>query len=264
MPGLLSRKRSSAVTNMQLRRLTPSGLERFASLLEHARQGHNPDFVALRDDPTFTEIVVPNITLGAMPSDSKLEVGRYLCETLEPITVDASVDRDAGLWAWIALAWIDSLAPVDASGKRNVLSDYRWIPMVDSARRYYRHLLIVPFMVYSAHRADPNVAMVLLGGRVQQPGDANEHLASRQEILSSAALIGAATALYYDGAAGKIKSGFSDRGPGSVQRFGLLLNQYVLTWDLHEKAPDDVISLLPKEFDRFRPKKGKSKLTPAT
>ena len=235
-----------------LRRLNSAGLTRFASLLDDARNGREADFNSLRDDVLFTTEVEPSVQFPDFPGDGKLEVGKCLYETLAPLAAQGPIDRDTGLWAWIALAWIDGLAPLQADGKRKVLSTYRWIPEVNVAFRYYRHLLVVPYLVYREHHDDPSVAMVLLAGKVQQPGDMNENLASRAEILASPSVLGAATRLYYDASKGKVKRGARDKRGGSVQRFGIVLNQYVLTWDFDEKSSEEIVTMLPAEFSRFR------------
>lgn len=63
-----------------------------------------------------------------------------------------------------------------------------------------------------------------------------------------------ATDLYVDPSTGKAKSGAGGKGPGSARRLADMVNQLDLTWDLYAMFPKGLLTLLPKEFDRFRPK----------
>lgn len=237
---------------LTLKRLNSEGQIRFAELLDDARNGRAADFKSLRDNALLTDSVEPTVQLPDFPADAKLKVGKCLYETLAPLSAQGPIDKDIGLWAWISLAWIDGLAPLQADGKRKVESTYRWIPQIESFKTYYRYLLIVPYLVYSAHHADPSVAMVLLAGIVQEPGEMNEALGSRQKILSSPSILGAATMLYYDATTGELRPGSRGKGAGSARRFGLVEKQFELTWDFDEKSPEEILAMLPEEFSRFR------------
>jgi hypothetical protein len=83
-------------------------------------------------------------------------------------------------------------------------------------------------------------------------GDIVEQLASRQELVTNRAVVGAATKLYYDATRMAARRGAGGKGPGSPRRLADILNQLDLTWDLYAIADDDLISKLPAEFDRFK------------
>jgi hypothetical protein len=83
-------------------------------------------------------------------------------------------------------------------------------------------------------------------------GDVVEQLASRQEIVTNKAIVGAATKLYYDRVTGAPRRGAGGKGAGSARRLADIINQLDLTWDLYAMSENDLIARLPAEFDRFK------------
>jgi hypothetical protein len=130
----------------------------------------------------------------------------------------------------------------------------RWIPEVNNFQRYYRHLLAGPYRIFRAHRDDPERALALLCGPLDKPGDIVEQLASRQEIVTNKAIMLGATRLYIDPATRKPRRGAGGRSGGSPRRLADVLKQFDVTWDLYAMTADNLLGLLPSEFDRFRPK----------
>jgi hypothetical protein len=96
--------------------------------------------------------------------------------------------------------------------------------------------------------------MSLLCGSVQQQGLLVTLIASRPSLVTCQAVVGAATRLYYDSGKGRNRTGLSGKGPGSPRRFADILSQLDLTWDLHSLSTEELLSLLPAEFDEFHRK----------
>ena len=94
--------------------------------------------------------------------------------------------------------------------------------------------------------------MALICGPVSKQGDLIEQLASRQELITNKSLIKAVTELYYNPSTGTNKRGAGGKGAGSPRRLAEVIDQYNLTWDLYAISPDEIIGLLPSEFDRFK------------
>lgn len=92
----------------------------------------------------------------------------------------------------------------------------------------------------------------MLYNPLSKPGDIVEQSASRQEFVTNKAVVEAATRLYIDGASRTAKKGAGGKGPGSARRFAEVLNQLDVTWDLYAMSADDLLSILPAEFNRFR------------
>ena len=92
----------------------------------------------------------------------------------------------------------------------------------------------------------------MLSNPVCKPGEIAEQLASRKELVTNAAVVEVATRLYYDPATGSFKRGAGTKTKGAPRRLADLLNQLDLTYYLYGMTVDELLGLLPKEFDRFR------------
>ncbi len=62
-----------------------------------------------------------------------------------------------------------------------------------------------------------------------------------------------ATRRYYDPAKKSFKRGAGSSVKGAARRLASMLNQFDLTFYLYGVTADELLALLPKEFDRFRP-----------
>jgi hypothetical protein len=97
--------------------------------------------------------------------------------------------------------------------------------------------------------------MILLGGPLHGPGEIVEQLAAYQELVTNKAVVESATRLYYDSSRENrhFKVGAAGKGAGSARRYVDVLMQFDLTWDLYSMTTDEILAMLPDEFDRFRP-----------
>jgi hypothetical protein len=100
---------------------------------------------------------------------------------------------------------------------------------------------------------NPEAAAIVLCQNPQSPGDWVEQLASRQERITNPAIIAAANRLYFDPNTRKPKRGAAPnwRKPGTLRRFGDVLDQLDLTYDLYSMSSSDLVSLLPGEFSTY-------------
>jgi hypothetical protein len=237
---------------VHLRRLSRTGLERLRAELDEVRQG--PRVALSRDlleSDAFSETVSPRVTLIPRTFQHRLDFAGWLSGSLAPNPV-AGIEDDVGVWAWLGVLLFDQLCPAGAGGARNPGQSYRWILEPGNFRSYYRHLLAAPYRIYVIHADRPQRALALLCGPLHQPGELNEQLGSRQELVTSHAAMEVASGLYVDGPTGRTVRGAGGRGPGSPRRLAAVLAQLDVTWDLNLLSADDLSRLLPAEFDRFR------------
>lgn len=236
---------------MKLRRLNERGIEQFATYLDRLREDRRlePPMWLLTDDDASEPAADVEVEKREFPS--RMEVGQYLNQILEKAGI-AEVDRDAGLWAWLSLFYFDEVCPTKKDGTRK-LSDQnsRYIPAIGNFQQFYRHLLLGPYLIVSSHAENPGRALALLASRVDTISEIVEQLMSRQERLTNPAILGAATRLYVADS-GKYKPGTGGKGPGSPRRLNFVLEQFELTYDLYGMNEDELLSLLPREFDRFQ------------
>ena len=61
-------------------------------------------------------------------------------------------------------------------------------------------------------------------------------------------------------AASAIARTWSAKSPGSPRRFADVLSQLDLTWDLHSLSVEQLLELLPSEFDEFHRSSAKRQL----
>jgi hypothetical protein len=131
-------------------------------------------------------------------------------------------------------------------------ADWRHIPQFGNYRAFYRHLLAGPFTLYRAHARAIANARALLVQPLHKPGEFVEQLASRPELATSPAIVGAATLLYLDPKKGALKRGAGGSGAGSPRRFAAVVAQFDVTYDLFTLTPEQLAAILPPEFDKFK------------
>jgi hypothetical protein len=83
-------------------------------------------------------------------------------------------------------------------------------------------------------------------------GDLIEQLSSRQPMISNPVIMGAVQELYVGRETGHLRRGTAGKVGGSPRRLVQVLDQLNLTFDLRASSPSRVVSLLPKEFDRWK------------
>ncbi|MFI5419921.1 MAG: hypothetical protein ACHQ1H_03030 [Nitrososphaerales archaeon] len=183
-----------------------------------------------------------------------MELARIISEVIRKASL-ADEMLDIGLWSWLSAAYFDTVCPIEEDGQRNPRSDYRHIPSNDY-KNFYRHLIRGPVRIYKLFAESPEMALIVLSQSPASPGDFVEQLASRQERVTSKAVIGAANILYFDKSTNRPKRGAApnSRKPGTLRRYMDVLDQLDLTYDLYSMTPEELVLLLPDEFKNWRSK----------
>jgi hypothetical protein len=235
-----------------IRRLSAAGLEEFERFLDSlTTDAPLPVPSWLLIDPAMTEALPRETEIDEKKFDNRSDAAKYLNEII-PHTELTEPEKDAGLWAWLSLFFFDQLCVTDSPGRYKPGARAKWIPAPGDFRRYYRHLLAGPYLIYRAHRDDPERALVLLCGPLDRPGDIVEQLASRQEIVTNKAVLETATKLYINPQTSLPKKGAASKAGGSARRLAEILNQFDVTWDLSIITCPDLLKMLPKEFNKFQ------------
>lgn len=237
---------------MKLRSMNPSGLEAFEHYLQDLKATPNAAVpTELLSKPGASEPSQVDADFRSMSFRNRFEAGKYIFRVLDD-AAPGTLLQDAGAWAWLSLFYFDAVCPADAQGQRRPGELARYVPDNTNYRKYYRHLLAGPYRIFRAHKDKPERALALLCTPVHKPGDLAEQLAARQELITNAAALEAATKLFVDPQKTSPRRGAAGRGPGSARRYAELLNQFDVTWDLYAMESMSIIALLPKEFERFR------------
>lgn len=253
-----------------VRMLNDTGVEQFKQYVD-----------GLKGDPTLAPphhlLTDPSTSLPApfsamierlphgRPYRSAYELGDYLCEGVLQGISKPIISRDHRLWNWLALFFFDELCPA-TNGRRVPLETAAYVLSKGfTSMRYYRHLVRSAWVLVSVHG---HYSKVLLtpGSNHATPvavrTEVQMQLSATQAFVESASVIRTAYALYYDEANDRLKPGSSSKGDGAPRRLVSVLNQFDLTYDLHDSPPDTLVALLPAEFDRFRGKaKQKNRVT---
>ena len=236
---------------MILRSQNRAGSERFRSYLAAARGGSNeaPPSQLLEHERFSAELPV-DIEVDNRLFRSRLDLGAHLHATLARLPLD-ELDSNPGLWTWLSLFWFDQLCPRRADGSRRPGLDYRHV--ADFAfRTRYRHLLYGPYLVYRRHGT---AAEVLLLGPLHQHSQMFHIITGIQDMIANRSVIEAAALLYMDPLSRTLKSGCQTAkpAPGTIRRFVRVLQQLDLTHDIDGMSGQQLLEILPPEFDAWRP-----------
>jgi hypothetical protein len=236
---------------MNIRRFNDKGLVAFRAFLDEVKA--DPTLSApnhLLEDDELTEIISTKVDLSSRVLSTRMEAGTFLLDLVEKIGL-STPEKDVGFWSWMALVFFESLCPVDRAGKRKMGDKSRCILELRHDR-FYRHLLLGPFLIVRAHKDNPERAVVLLSNHPSTPGDISEQFSSRLEQITNKGLVELLSKLYFDPTHNTIKRGAAGKGGGSVRRLSMLMNQLDLTYYLYGMTGEAMAALLPKEFDKFR------------
>lgn len=237
---------------MNVRRLTCSGLEAFASYLDALEaEPHRLVPSELLSEERFSEALDTNVGIEQRVFGSRLAAASYLDGLLAGTGI-ATVEKDVGVWAWLSLFYFDELCPHHTSKGRNPGERARHIPDAGNFQRYYRHLLAGPYRIYRAHRRQPDSALAVLCQPLDKPGDLVEQFASRQELVTNPAVMAVASRLYVDPATRRPKRGSQTKTAGAARRLADVLFQFDVTWDLYSMGDGELLGVLPDEFERFK------------
>ena len=231
-----------------LGRFNSIGLNEFSKLLTLPMPNALAATANLIENPEFFDSIPGEMDIK--PVESRLELAEILHESIGHNARLKNLLLDQGFWSWLAAAWMPTL--FENSPKLAKIGEQaRWI--LDFRKtRYYRHLLAGPYLIYLHHLPNPTKALSILSGSPIIPGELVGQIAASSDIAYS---VGAevATILYVDSKTGKAKKGSGGAGPGSPRRLtAAYLNQIDLTIDYRGMSAEEVIKLLPKEFDKFK------------
>jgi hypothetical protein len=185
---------------------------------------------------------------------TRYELARYLVTMIDPIrhNID-SLETDSNLWSWIAIHWMNDSILNQRDTTVEIRNVARWVLDPDSWKTFRVHLVAAPFAIMDQHRDNPEITKVMLAGSPLSPGGAYERASPNQQLVRSAGVLHAMTALYVN-SDGRIKRGASKQAdaPGTIPRFVKYINQLEMTYDIRTIAGEDLLGMLPAEFDGFR------------
>ena len=242
---------------MKLRRFTSSGLMQFEQYLDQLKVAPTtpPPNWLLMDDAAAESAA--DVEVVDQKFATRFDVAEYLDRLLSIAKIN-TVERDAGLWAWLTLFFFGQVCPVGKNGERSAGEAARYVPLIDLSRRYYRHLLLGPWSMFVSHRDDPERLRGLLTNKLEVATSETFRLfIENPPLFACKAVVSTATRMYYDFGKGTIRRGAGSKEAGGCRRFVDFLQQLDCTFDLQRMTEPQLLSYLPSEFERFKPRQSK-------
>jgi len=233
---------------MIIRKLNKSGIREFECFIANLRSGgkqNTPDY--LLTDPSTSDSLDWDLDLEKREFVDRYELGVYLVEKLNDMDVQKLVG-DSGFWSALALFWFDQLCPEKANGSRKPSMVYNYV-LSGNYKHRPRHAIYTTWQLVDLLGED---AHFLLSRDLPVRGELIEQLMGRQYFLSCTGVMRAASTLYYDPERKTFKKGAAGRtSAGCGYRFINWLQQLEVNYDLFSMNSDDLVGLMPKEFERF-------------
>jgi len=120
--------------------------------------------------------------------------------------------------------------------------------MSEDYKRRYRHAIYVTWQLVQSHGEN---AKFMLFKEPSIRGEITEQFMARQYYLSCDGVIEAAKKIYWDDEVGALKRGSGGKSRGSPRRFIAWLQQIEVTYDLFSLSGEQLLRLIPTEFQRF-------------
>jgi len=242
---------------IQVRSLNELGQAKFVAWLSNPIDG--PPKSLLEDDSVTGVVDGYKIDLDRKFSTS-YELGQYLAKDVFVVVPDrlALLDNH-GMWAWISLAFIESLVKRGAGGLGKPLAKPHYV--MESPRLGYRLIARTAWDLVSLHGEAANVAL----GSAKSPwGEMAEQMTARQEIYAHRSFWSVAQALYAK-PDGSVKKGVTSQrskearrdptnlaGLGGVRRLPFTFKQFERTYNLRRMTASQITGLLPNEYRKWR------------
>jgi hypothetical protein len=238
---------------MEVRRITQNGIEEFKSYLSNLRSGSAaaPPHELLTD-PDASEPVPGSARVEQMTFHTRLDAAKYLDEVLSGLEIDG-IETDVGLWSWLSVFYFDQVCPPGKNGSRKPGRDYRHI-LDPGYRNGHRHLLAGAFISYSIYGLGENLGKLILYSPPSVESRFYHELAARQSLVTNPGVMEAVNLLYFHRKEKRPKPAALSKKqkPGTFFRFIDVIQQLDLTYDLYSMTGEQVLDLLPAEFDKWR------------
>lgn len=228
-----------------VRRLTNEGRERFRNWLQQGAP--HPAPVDLLTDPAASEALDHTATVEQRGFESRFELGEYLLAKLSGLPA-ASIRFDEGLWDWLSLFYLDELLPPDVAGKRQVKQVYRYSCELKN-RLWSRHIVRMSWMALRDHGP---AARVMLAFPIDKQPETLEQIGGQQEAFGARPVVELADRLYWDGERDALKRGAQGKKDGTPRRLVRFMRQLRRTYDPPEMTVDELLEVLPREFERWK------------
>lgn len=234
---------------MKIMRMTNKGTDSFIEYLNEVKTDPSIKLPpTLLQEGEYAEIIGNSDTkwLDELDLSDKLATARALNDIINRLNLE-SAENDIGFWVWCSAYLFEKLCK-KKNNKKTPGEVAIWVPQY-SWRRYYRHYLCSIWRVYLAHNGNEKALKTLLFGPVNTPGELWGQIAATQSLIINPSVLDAIYHLFWDKSKNKRKVG---AGGESARRLTAVLGQFACTWDLFSQSSEQIVEMLPVEFDRFK------------
>ena len=233
------------------RELTQTGILEARRFLAAARTDPHPSTAApdtlLFDHPFSRPLSdAPDVELRAFAT--RRDAADYLHERLRPL--QHRIADNAGFWSWLGMFYFASTVPRDDQEQLRLSPlDETFVVHREEQRSYqrrYRHYLWSAWRLQQQHGDD---ADFLLAQPLHAFGDIADRVFSYNRIFNSAGIVALILDLYTAG--GQQKRNFG-RSRGGLRHLIRVLDQLERTYDVYGMNVDQLLRILPPDFDGWR------------
>ena len=245
---------------MWVRAFNKRGMQTFQSFLDRYQEGSArlEDAEHIANSTQYSEVFEPRITIEIPRESTKRDLATLVVNSFSRAGFDQlptrASEQNRGLWTWLAAASFHLIrSRAIRNGKPN-LRDYLYYLLSDSGLRYYRHRVAGPARIHWMLRGTSEGARLFLNSEIDQVSEFEERLAVTMRYISNRELMKVADTLYFDTKTSRQKRGaVSDANRrGVLRRFMTVIDQLDRTYDLYSMNADQILNLLPPEFDRWK------------
>lgn len=233
-----------------LRLFRENGIDAFREYLRILRTGAGiPPPLELLTSADTSQPIDEDIRIESITPENHFAMAQYLIEKLRPVP-ELCRRGNTFLWSWLSLYYFDLVCPVRNDGTRYPGRDYRHI-QEEGYPNVHRHLLSGPYHLAVTYG---ELTKFLLSSSLHIENKTYHELCARQNFVSNRSIMEAAQILYCNSKTGRQKQrvAASKVEPGGIYRFITVIQQFELTYDLFSMNSEQILSLLPKEFDTWR------------
>ena len=251
------------MSRQRVHELTPEGVSVAKDWFAALRDGlYIPFPDAILTSSIYAQPVEPEIYVDQRSFKSRREAGVYFIRTLAPLG-PLRTTNNPYLWSWLGMFYFNQIVRKDSDGKPSLgrSPDIAYVIDPNASQdfrretRWFANRLMLAYDIYWQHREN---AWYMLDEPVNSLSRFTMRLASAPELFRSKGIVGLAHLLYADPKTRKLKanSGSTSRAtapPGSLPRLIDVLTQLYMTYDVYGMTAEQLLLLLPSEFNRFKP-----------
>ena len=246
--------------------MTTDGIQEAKEYLTILREGKRlrtwrRDLDQLLSDPVNAQPLNPEVLIERRAFANRREAGEYLYPLLSPMGV-GRITGNQFLWSWLGMLFLEQATTNNQDGTPRISrSDEAYVldPRLQSLTNTsgHRHRLMAAYETYAKHGER---AWCMLDQPLHRMERFTLRIFGAPILFNSTGVVELAHLLYADRQTRRYKSGFAGAGergethsPGSLPRLINILNQLYMNFDVYGMTAEQLLQLLPEEFDHWKP-----------